>query len=118
MFNALSLATGGLYPGLVTPFSIAMLGSFDVEVIIEPVILGGGGGYVPAPRWQKPDRYRVTVRVYHNGKRYEETAIVDDNEARVMARMNGIEKFSEDEVMVSFNGIQVNKSNPIITITK
>lgn len=119
MFDHKNLALGGFYPGLVTTLSVANLGTFDVEVIITPVVpSGGGGGYVPISRGQKPDRYRVTVRVIHGQRRYEESVIVDDLQARVTAKVNGITVFTEDEVMISINGVQVNKSNPIFTITK
>ncbi len=118
MFDHKNLALGGFYPGLVTTLSVANLGTFDVEVIITPVVSGGGGGYVPVVRGQKPDRYRVTVRVIHGQRRYEESIIVDDFQARITAKMNGITEFVTDEVMISINGVQVNKSNPIFTITK
>jgi hypothetical protein len=83
------------------------LGTFEVEVIITPVSPSSGGGWAPTPIGQKPDRYRVTVRVKHNGKLYVDSVIVDDTEARVYAKLNGIETFTENEVMISVNGVQV-----------
>lgn len=44
--------------------------------------------------------------------------MVDDLQAKVTARVNGITEFSEDQVMISVNGVRVNKSNPVYTITK
>lgn len=105
MFNPKLLATGGFYPGLITTQAVANLGTFTVEVIIQPVVPSGGGGWVPAPLGSKPDRYRVTVRVKHNGKIYTDSAIVDDIQAKVYAKLNGI-TFSHDTVMISVNGIQ------------
>lgn len=116
MFNPLNLALGGFYPGLVTALSIANFGFFDVEVVIEPVVPsgGGGGGFYPVQRNQKPERYRVTVRVKHKGKVYSESIIVDDHEARVTAKKNGIKIFTEDLAMVSLNGIQLFESENVI----
>lgn len=112
MFSVQNLALGGFYPGLVTSMSIANIGIFDVEVIIQPVV-SGGGGYVPSRRNEKPERYRVTVRVIHNGKVYEESIVVDDHAARVSAKTNGIMIFSEDTAMVSLNGIQIMEAEQI-----
>ena len=103
------MAASGLFPGLKSTLSIANLGHFEREVIIEPVVRSGGGGYVRAPIGMKPDRYRVTVRVKFKGKWHEETRIVDDNEARVEAKINGIKVFTENDVMISVNGVQVKK---------
>jgi hypothetical protein len=119
MFDHKNLALGGFYPGLVTTRSIANLGTFDVEVIIPPVVpSGGGGGYFPVARNQKPERYRVTVRVSYNGKRYEDSVIVDDYEARVIAKKNGIKIFTETDPMVSLNGVQVTDQQEIIVRAK
>jgi hypothetical protein len=107
MFNHENFATHGLYPGFVSTRTVGNLGAFDIEVTITPVVLApGGGGYVPSQSG-KPDRYRVVVRVKINGVWTEDVQIVDDNRARVSARFNGITEFTEDAVMVSFNGVQV-----------
>lgn len=105
------MATMGLYPGLVSTWSIANLGHYETEVIIEPVSPSVGGGYVPTPPGMKPDRYRVTVRVKFNGKWYEETRYEDDLQARVTAKIFGIEHFHEDQVMISVNGVHVKNKN-------
>jgi hypothetical protein len=49
---------------------------------------------------------------------HEETRIVDDTQARISANFYGISNFKTDEVMISYNGVQVIKSNPIFTFTK
>ena len=118
MFHHRNMAVNGLFPGLTTTRSVSNLGTFETVVIIQPVVSNGGGGYVPVRRGQRPDRYKVTVRVSYDGKTHEDSVIVDDIEARVQAELHGITEFNETEVMISINGIQVNKSNPIITITK
>jgi hypothetical protein len=118
MFYHQNLALEGLFPGVSSFESIANKGHLEREVIIEPVVGNGGGGYVPVPKGQKPERYRVTVRVTINGKRYEETQIVDDNQARVLAQLSGITLFSDTETMVSVNGIQVfENTEPSIKVT-
>jgi hypothetical protein len=95
MFEHKNLALQGLFPGSVTTRSIANLGVFESEVIIEPVVpsRGGGGGFSAAPLHVKPTHYRVTVRVKYNGKWYEDTQIVDEHRARVIATLKGIKNF-------------------------
>lgn len=106
MFYHRNLALNGLYPGVTSIRSISNMGMFETTVIIEPV-KSSGGGYVPVAKGEKPDRYRVTIRVIVNGKKYEETYIVDDHEARIMANVHGVMIFTEDVVMVAVNGVQV-----------
>ena len=109
MFDFRNFAVDGLMPGLFSHSTLATAGAKDIQVIIEPVVQAlSGGGYVP---WNsgvssKPDRYRVTITVTINGKRYSDSKIVDDTEARVIAKFNGIE-FDETVPMVSINGVQV-----------
>jgi hypothetical protein len=109
MFNFTNFAVDGLMPGLFSKLSAGTLGAFDVEVIIEPVVQTGGGGYaVWTPKsGGKPDRYRVTVRIKFNGKTYTDSKIVDDIEARVIAKFNGITCFDENSTMVSVKGMQI-----------
>ena len=118
MFFHQNLALEGLFPGVFSFTSAANKGYLEKEVIIVPVVSTGGGGYVPAARGQKPERYRVTIRVKVNGNTYEETQIVDDNKARVLAELSGITVFTEDQTMVSFNGVQVfENTEPTIKVT-
>jgi hypothetical protein len=118
MFDKENLALGGLFPGLVTTNSIANLGTFTVEVIIQPVVSNGGGGWVPVSRGQRPDRYLVTVKITYDGETYETSKVVDDDRAKIDAKLNGITEFTPEEVMVSINGVQVtNKSKHTVSIS-
>lgn len=109
MFNFTNFAVDGLMPGLFSKLSAGTLGAFDVEVIIEPVVPSAGGGYTTwTPKFgAKPDRYRVTVRIKFNGKTYTDSKIVDDAEAHVIAKFNGINCFDENSTMVSVKGMQI-----------
>jgi hypothetical protein len=110
MFYHQSAALQGLYPGVVTTASIASQGLFEFEIIITPVVsAAGGGGYVPSFQG-KPERYRVKVRVKINNVWSEDELIVDDTEARVIAKFRGITDFTENEIMIAVNGIQIHES--------
>jgi hypothetical protein len=86
------MALNGLFPGLVTTRSVANLGVFEIEVIIEPTYPGGGGGYVPGA---KPDKYKVTIRVtMKNGRVWNYSRVVTNTIARVIAKLTGV-KFEE-----------------------
>ena len=117
MFLHRQLATEGLNPNGLTHRGIANLGTFEVEVIIVPIPhpTGGGGGYNrPLPR-----QFRVTVRVRFNGKVYEDSQIVDEHRARVIAKFRGIKMFSRTSPMVSVNGIQIMEEKEIqVRVTK
>ena len=106
MFYHKNLAVEGLDPTLFSARSIANLGTYEIEVIIAPVS-NTGGGWLPTPIGSKPDRYKVTVTVKHNGKNYIDEQLVTDFEARVAASLYGITKFSEIEPTISINGIQI-----------
>ena len=111
MFLHRQLATSGLHPNGLTHRGIANLGTFEVEVIIVPIPqpTGGGGGYNrPLPR-----QFRVTVRVRFNGKIYEDSQIVDEHRARVIAKFRGITNFSTSSPMVSVNGVQITEEKEI-----
>ena len=115
MFYHKNLAVDGLFPGIISKRSVSNLGTFETTIIIEPVKPAStGGGYVPVARGEKPDRYRVTIRVVINGKRFEDTYIVDDTKARVMAALHGVDTFTEDRVMVTVNGVQVFNESEIM----
>lgn len=117
MFDHKNMAVEGLYPGLQTTFSIAMGGVFETEVIITPVVPSvGGGGWAPAPLHLRAKNFKVTVRVRYNGVWYEETQIVDEHQARVIAKLKGIKQFSTGNVMVSVNGIQIFEQEQIQVI--
>lgn len=107
MFNIANVAMDGMFPGMFSTFGVASLGLLEKTVTIVPVVTSQGGGYVPAAIGQKPDRYRVTIRIIFNGKVYEDTVYVADTRARIIAKLNGIYEFVDDDVMISVNGIQV-----------
>lgn len=116
MFDHKKMATHGLFPGTVTNLGVANMGVYDVEVIITPVVQNAGGGFSFAPLHRKPTHFRVTVRIKYNGKWYEDTQIVDEKQARVIATLKGIKNFSTNNVMVSVNGVQIYEQEQI-TIT-
>ncbi len=118
MFDHVNFAVDGLMPGFFNHASAAISGAFEVQVIIEPVIPASGGGYVPWTKASqvKPDRYRVTVVVTVNGKKYSDSQVVDDNQARVIAKFNGID-FDETTTMISVNGVQVFNEQAQVKIT-
>lgn len=82
----------------MTTRSIANLGAYEVEVIIEPVRpLYGGGGFVPgAPL----DKYKIKIRITKDGKswRYEQT--VSNRSARVLARLLRVKMPEEPTITV------------------
>ncbi len=107
MFQHLAGATQGLAPSLVSKRYIANLGMYDVEVIIEPVVPSGGGGYSPPTFGQRPSHFRVTVKVTFKGKVYKSVQIMTPSEARVFAKLKGIVNFTENSPMVAINGVQI-----------
>lgn len=113
MFNHKQLALDGMYPGLQQTFQIALRGEFDTEVIIEPVAPLPGGGWAPANKGTLAKHFRVTVRVKFNGKWYQDSQIVDEYKARVIAYLRGIHIFSQDDTTVSINGKQVTEQKLI-----
>lgn len=112
------MAVQGLSPNEITRRSVANLGTYEIEVIITPEptpsYSGGGGFSRPLPRL-----FRITVRVRFNGKTYEDTKVVDEKRARVIANLKGIKSFSMDSAMVSVNGIQIFEQEEItIKVTR
>lgn len=120
MFEHKNMALEGMYPGMQSTFQIALRGEFETEVIITPVVpqYTGGGGFVSAPLHLRAKHFRVTVRVKFNGKWYEETQIVDEKEARVIAALKGIKSFSTGSVMVSVNGMQIFEQEEIKVVVQ
>lgn len=79
------MAVHGLYPGIVSTRSIANLGHFEIEVIIEPVAPGGvGGGYGGS---RKSEDYKITIRVTRKGKLWTQSYVVKKVVAKVFARI-------------------------------
>lgn len=119
MFDHKNMAVDGMYPGLQSTFQIAMSGVFETEVIITPVVPTGGGGFVSAPLHLRAKHFRVTVRVKYNGVWYEDTQVVDEKQARVIAQLKGIKSFSPGNVMVSVNGVQIFEQEQIqVTVNR
>jgi|JI10StandDraft_1071094.scaffolds.fasta_scaffold21845_3 hypothetical protein len=120
MFLHRNLAVQGLSPGDLSTRSVANLGTFEVEVIITPIQPpSSGGGYVGGYSKPLPRQFRITVRVKFNGKIYEDSQIVDEHRARVIAKFRGITVFSSTDPMVSVNGMQILDKNEIqIRVTK
>ena len=117
MFDHKNLATEGLYPGLVSTFSIAVLGALEIEVIIEPVVpgFGGGGGFdVVLPR---KDKYKLRIIVRRKGKTWNYETIITDTTARVIAKIAGVKK-KEASVVVESVQAKIDREEPTIKVTK
>lgn len=117
MFDHRNLATEGLYPGLVSTFSIAVLGALEIEVIIEPVVpsFGGGGYGVPLPQ---KDKYRVRIRIKRKGKVWEYENIVSSTTARIIAKLMKVEKKDPEVVLENVRASIVQDVDPTIKVTK
>ncbi len=68
-FDHRLLATDGLFPSLTSHFSIAVLGAFFVEVIIEPPVKKPDLGYADL-------EYKITIRVRRKDKVWEQSRYV------------------------------------------
>lgn len=110
MFVHTDIAMLGLYPnknGFFYHKSCALRGETYVEI---SRINGGGGGPsngLGVYENVRSARYCVFVRVKLNGVWTEDSVVVDDFQARVSASLYGIETFSENDAMISVNGIQI-----------
>jgi hypothetical protein len=89
-FDHQNFATQGLFPGLVTTRSVANLGHFKLEVIIEKLPRGGGGS-ADTTRLRKPraeeDKYKVTIRVMYKTRIWEYERVVSKRTAEVTAKL-------------------------------
>jgi len=108
-FDHRNYAVEGLYPGLVTTRSVANLGSFEIEVIIQPEPQGGGGGYyyedvVPGKR-----EYRVKIKVTRKGKVWNYEKVVNNFTAKVLAKLLKV-KLPEDP-KITVHSVSVSKDN-------
>lgn len=68
-FNHKLLATEGLFPGLFSTYSFAVLGTFLIEVIIEPQPPKPDLGYADL-------EYKVTIRIRRKDKVWETSRYV------------------------------------------
>lgn len=89
-FDHESMATQGLFPGKVTTRSIANLGHFKLEVIIEKLPRGGAGTAGRTTKLRnrpEKDKYKITMRVYYKTRVWEYEAVVGVVRAKVMANL-------------------------------
>lgn len=109
------MALNGLFPGLVTTRSVANLGTFEIEVIIEPIRPSGGGGYVPGDR---KDKYKVTIRIsMKSGKTWKLERIVSNTLARVVARLMKIKLEVEETPQIVVHSVTATtESKPDIKV--
>jgi len=117
VFDHRNLATEGLYPGLVSTFSIAVLGALEIEVIIEPVVpsVGGGGFGVVLPR---KDKYKLRIIVRRKDKTWNYETIISSTTARVIAKLNRVKRV-EPQIVVESSAVKViEKEEPTIKVTK
>lgn len=117
MFDHRNFATDGLYPGLTSTFSIAVLGALEIEVILEPIAPIGGGGYggVVVPR---KDKYRLRIFVRRKGREWKYEGEVSNATARVIAKLSGITLKEPEVVVESVSAKIVNREEPTIKVTK
>ena len=120
MFEHKNAALDGFYPGLVQHQPISNLGVYQSEVIIIPVYEDSeDGNYFNLKKKKKkknPKYYIVVIRVFFNGKRYEEQRLVDEKEARVIAKLHGIS--FKQRPLVSINGVQVLNQKQVEILVK
>lgn len=115
MFDHRNLATEGLYPGLVSTFSIAVLGTLEIEVIIEPVVPSFGGGGVVLPR---KDKYKIKIRVKRKDKVWNYESIVSSTTARVIAKLMKVEKKEPEVVLENVTARVKQDTEPQIKVIK
>lgn len=93
MFDHRNFALLGLYPGLVSTFSVAGLGQLEITLTpIEPEFqpgLGGGGYY--GPRISSPTKYLLKIRITRKGKTWESQSTISSTFAKVLAKFIGRE---------------------------
>lgn len=111
VFDHRNFATQGLYPGLVSTRSVANLGHFEIQVIIEPVSQGGGGW---APVGLSYDKYRIRIIVTRKGKTWEYEQIVSSTTAKIVAK---VLKKKVAEPTISVNSRIIESNEPEIKVT-
>lgn len=113
MFDHRNFAVHGLYPGLVSIRSIANLGQFDIEIIIEPEVpsLGGSAG---SSAYVKPSKtkYTLKIRVNRKDKTWEYESKISQTTAKVIA------KFLKQELpsVELINANVVEKEQPAVEV--
>lgn len=114
MFDHKNFALNGLFPGLVTTRSVANLGHFEIEVIIEPVAPSGGGGFYQ-PLKPSITKYKVKIRVTRKGKVWEYEQIVGSTTAKVLAKV--LKKKVAEPIISVVHKSMVEENEPIIKVT-
>jgi hypothetical protein len=99
VFDHKNFALNGLYPGMTSTRSIANLGHFEVEVTIEPVGPGFGGGGYYEPYSPSSTKYKVKMRITRKGKTWEYEQIVGSTTAKIIAKVIKV-KVAEPAVSV------------------
>jgi hypothetical protein len=113
VFDPRSFATDGLYPGLFSTLSFAVIGAFDVEVTIVPVTPTGGGGGYSAPI--KP-KYKIRIKVTRKNRVWNFESEINDRTARVIAKVLKIDKKKEPEVKVTSASVKTNEPSVKVKI--
>ena len=93
MFDHRNFATMGLFPGLVTTFSIAAMGQLEISLTpIEPVFEPGlGGGYYGSQFKQSATKYLLNIRITRKGRTWEQQSTISHTAAKVIAKFLGRE---------------------------
>jgi len=119
-FDHKNFATHGLYPGLVTTRSVANLGHFKLEVIIEKLPRGGpgtAGGAVRTRGRPEKDKYKVTMRVMYKTRVWEYERVVSHIAASVTAKLIG-KPLPEDPSVTVYSVIEKENEDPNIEVYK
>jgi len=121
-FDHQNFATHGLYPGLVTTRSVANVGHFKLEVIIELLPdgpPGSAGGAISTRGRPKKDKYKVTIRVMYKTRIWELERELGQNMANVTAKFLGTELPEDPNVSVTVHTVdEKSLAGPLIKVFK
>ena len=112
-FDPRDMATGGLFPGRVTPTVIANLGHF-FSVEIEVVQVPGRGGVGTTRLKNREDKYKVIMRVKYKTRTWEFEQEVSQKTASVIAKMTGAQIQQEQDPEINITSVQEVKPDDII----
>lgn len=87
MFDHRNFALNGLYPGLVSTFSVAVFGQLQIDIELVPELPAGGGGagyagYVS----NKHTKYLLRIKVSRKGKAWDFESKISNTTAKVLAK--------------------------------